>query len=132
MQTVRSLRRALGALFAVLVAAAASVAAVVPAAQAAGTTQRPPLAISITGISPTPYATPGATIRVTGTLANHTGAALPGIEVLARTSTAWFQFPAQMTDFTNGTGTGTSPLQLLQAGQTYQVPDSVPNGATVG
>jgi hypothetical protein len=133
MQTVRSLRRALGALPAVLLAAVASLAAVVPAAQASsGKTQRPPLAISITGISPSMYATPGATVRVTGTLANHTGAPLAGIEVLARTSFGSFQFPAQMTDFTNGTGTGTSPLQLLQAGQTYQVPDSVPNGATVG
>ena len=131
MQTVRSLRRALGALFAVLVGAAASVAAVVPAAQAApGKTQRPPLAISITGITPS-WATPDATVRVTGTLANHTGTAQPGIEVLARTSFAPFQFPAQMTDFTNGAGTGTSALPLTQAGEAYQVPDSVPDGATV-
>ena len=131
MQTVRSLRRALGAFFAVLLAVVALLAAVVPAARAtAEKTQRPPLAISITGISPA-WATPDATVTVTGTLANHTGAAQPGIEVLAQTSTAWFQFPQQMTDFTNGTGTGTSPLLLQQAGQADQVPDSVPNGATV-
>ena len=132
MQTVRSLRRTLGALSVVLLAAVASLAAVVPAAQAAsGKTQRPPLAISITGITPTPYATPDATVTVTGTLANHTGAALPGTEVLARTSLASFQFPAQLTDFTNAAGTGTSVLPLQQAGEAYQVPDSVPNGATV-
>jgi hypothetical protein len=131
MPTVRSLRRALGALSVVLLAAAASLAAVVPAAQAAsGKTQQPPLAISITGMTPA-YATPDATVKVTGTLANHSGAALPGIEVLARTSFSSFQFPAQMTDFTNGTGTGTSVLPLLQAGEAYQVPDTVPNGATV-
>jgi hypothetical protein len=131
MQTVRSLRRALGALSAVLLAVVASLATVVPAAQAApGKTQRPPLAISITGITPS-IATPNTTITVTGTLANHTGTAQPGIEVLAQTSTAWFQFPQQLTDFTKDTGTGTSPLQLLQAGQAYQVPGSVPNGATV-
>ena len=131
MQTVRSLRRALGALSAVFLAVVASLAAVVPAAQATpGKTQRPPLAISITGITPA-TATPNATITVTGTLANHTGTAQPGIEVLAQTSTAWFQYPQELTDFTNATGTGTSPLQLQQAGQADQVPGSVPNGATV-
>jgi hypothetical protein len=118
----------------VLLAAAASLAAVIPAAQAAsGKTQQPPLAISITGITPQQYATPDATVKVTGTLANHSGAALPGIEVLARTSFGSFQFPTQMTDFTDGagTGTGTSVLSLQQAGEAYQVPDTVPNGATV-
>ena len=130
MQTVRSLRRALGALTAVLVAAVASLAAGVPAAQAAGgKTTRPPLAISITGITPDP-ATPHSTVTVTGTLANHTGAALPEIQVQGWTSNEWFQYPAQMTDFTNGTGPSVLPLQ--QAGQAYQVPNSVPNGATVG
>ncbi|HXT92105.1 MAG TPA: DUF6049 family protein [Trebonia sp.] len=132
MQTVRSLRRTLGALSVVLLAAFASLAAVVPAAQAAsGKTQPPPLAISITGITPTPYATPDATVKVAGTLANHSGSALPGIEVLARTSFSSFQFPLQMTDFTNAAGTGASVLPLLQAGEAYQVPDTVPNGATV-
>ena len=130
MQTVRSLRRALGALTAVLVAAVASLAAGVPAAQAAGgKTTRPPLAISITGITPDP-ATPHSTVTVTGTLANHTGAALPEIQVQGWTSNEWFQYPTQMTDFTNGTGPSVLPLQ--QAGQAYQVPNSVPNGATVG
>jgi len=131
MQTVRSLRRALGAFSAVFLATVASLAAVVPAAQAApGKTQRPPLAISITGISPDP-ATSDAMVTVSGTLANHTGVALPGIAVQGFTSTEWFQYPTQLTDFTKSTGTGTSALTLQPAGQPYVPPDSVPDGATV-
>jgi hypothetical protein len=84
-----------------------------------------PLAVSITGMTPT-VPGPDSTVTVSGTLANHTGSALPGISVNALTSTAEFQYPAQMTDFTNGS----SDISLEQAGQ-YQVPNSVPNGGTV-
>ena len=88
------------------------------------------LAISITGITPT-TAGPDSTVTLRGTLVNHTGSALPGITVVADTSTEWFQYPAQMTDFTNGLSTGTSPLPLQQAGESYQVTRTVPKGATV-
>ena len=141
MQTVRSVVRALGALTAVLLAVSGPLLAGVPAAQAsAGEVQQPSaatsaaathtLAISITGMTPT-TAGPDSTVTLRGTLANHTGSALPGIAVQAWTSTSWFQYPAQMTEFTNGLSAGTSPLQLQQAGESYQVTRTVRNGATV-
>jgi hypothetical protein len=135
MQTVRSVLRTLGLLTAVLLATGGPLLATVPAAQAAvgeaqqhsaaagsGTVQ--PLAISITGITPT-VPGPDSTVRVSGTLANHTGSSLPGISVTTLTSYQSFEYPAQMTDFTDGT----SHSALDQAGE-YQVPGSVPNGGT--
>jgi hypothetical protein len=136
MQTVRSVLRALGALTAVLLAAGGPLLAGVPAARAsvgagqqhsaAAGSARQPLAISITGITPT-YASPNSNVTVSGTLANHTGSAQSGIAVTVGTSTQAFEDPAQMTDFTNGS----SSIQLEQAGSPYQAPGSVPNGATV-
>jgi hypothetical protein len=76
-------------------------------------------------------ARPNSTVTVSGTLANHTGSALPGIAVLASTSIEWFQYPAQMTEYTNDLSTGTSVLPLQEAGEPYQVTGAVPNGATV-
>jgi Family of unknown function (DUF6049) len=146
MQTVRCVLRALGAFTAVLLAAGGPLLAGAPAARAAvGQFQQQavttsavapssavsqPLAISITGMTPT-VPGPNSTITVTGTLANHTGAALPGIAVQAWTSTQPFQYPDQMTEFSDGTATGSSALPLQQAGEQYQVPTAVPNGATV-
>jgi Family of unknown function (DUF6049) len=125
MQTVRSVLRALAALTAVLLAALVPLLAGVPGAQAStGGVQQRALDISITGMSPT-IAGPNSTVTVSGTLANHTGSAVSGITVQALTSTEWFQGPDQMTEFTNGTAT----LPLQQAG-TYQIPATVPNGAT--
>jgi hypothetical protein len=144
MQTVRYVLRALGALTAVLLVAGVPMLAGVGAVQAAvqasaGETQQhsaavtaavtsadsQPLAVSITGMTPT-VPGPDSTVTVSGTLANHTGSALPGIAVQALTSTQYFRYPQLMTDFTNGTST----IPLEQAGE-YQVPNSVPNGGTV-
>lgn len=72
-------------------------------------------------------ATPNATVRISGTLTNRTGRALSGVALQAWTSTGWFQYPDQMTQFTEGN----SPLQLQQAGEQYSPPGTVPNGATV-
>jgi hypothetical protein len=141
MQTVRSVVRALGALAAVLLAVSGPLLAGVPAARASagevhqravGTSAASahPLTISITGITPS-VAGPDSTVTLRGTLVNHAASALPGITVVADTSTEWFQYPAQMTDFTNGLSTGTSPLPLQQAGESYQVTRTVPKGATV-
>src|SRR5262249_43148280 len=88
------------------------------------------LAITITGMTPT-TAGPHSTVTVRGTLANRTGAPVSGISVQASTSTFWFVFPAQMTEFTDGLSTGASVLPLQPAGQSYQVTSAVPNGATV-
>jgi hypothetical protein len=131
MQTVRSVVRALGALLAVLLAAFVPLLAGAQGVQAAeGTAQQQPLAISITGLTPT-TAGPDSVVRVSGTLANHSGAALSGITVQAMTSTEWFQYPSQMSDFTNSTTTGTSAIPLQAAGTPYAVTAAVPNGATV-
>ncbi len=142
MQTVRSVVRALGALAAVLLAVSGPLprggpgrAGFRPGSSTSGQPQRVrpaahTLAISITGMTPT-AAGPDSTVTLRGTLVNHTGSALPGITVVADTSTEWFQYPAQMTDFTNGLSTGTSPLPLQQAGESYQVTRTVPKGATV-
>jgi hypothetical protein len=51
--------------------------------------------------------------------------------VEALTSTESFQYPSQMTDFSNGTASGSATLPLQQAGEQYEVPAAVPNGATV-
>jgi hypothetical protein len=136
MQTVRSLRRALGALSAVLFAVAGPLVAVVPAAQASvGQPQQParttsavtqPLYVTITGMTPT-TARPTSTVTVRGTLTNRSGQALSAVALQAWTSTEAFQYPEQMTEFSGGN----SPLQLQQAGEQYPVPASVPNGATV-
>ena len=142
MQIVRSAVRALGLLTAVLLAAAGPLVAVIPTAQAStrqfhhqsartGSAVSQPLAISITGMTPT-VALPNSTITVHGTLANHTGSALDGISVQGMTSVESFQYPSQMTEFTESTSASTSPLPLQPAGASYQVPASVPNGTTVG
>jgi hypothetical protein len=133
MQTVRSVLRALGALTAALLAALVPLLGGAQGAQAASlAVQQRALSIAITAMTPT-TAGPNSTVTVRGTLANHTGSAVGGITVQARTSTAGFQFPEQMTLFSNGTATGTValPQQLQQAGTPYPVPATVPNGATV-
>jgi hypothetical protein len=131
MQTVRSVLRALGASIAVLLAALVPLLAGAPGAQASPVAvQQRALTIAITAMTPT-TAGPNSTVTVRGTLANHTGSAVSGITVEARTSTGYFQYPEEMTEFSNGTATGTAalPLFLQQAG-TYQVPATVQNGAT--
>jgi hypothetical protein len=141
MQTVRSAFRALGALIAVCLAASVPLLSGAPAARAsAGQVQQQSsrssaadthtLAISITGMTPT-TAGPDSTVTVKGTLANRTGAPVSGIDVQASTSTSWFTYAAEMTEFTDGLSADTSPLPLQSAGQAYQVTGTVPNGATV-
>ncbi|HEY6496696.1 MAG TPA: DUF6049 family protein [Trebonia sp.] len=121
---------------AVLLAAGGPLLAGVPAAQAspgdaqqhsavAGSASLPPLAISITGLTPK-YPGPDSTVTVVGTLANHSGSAQPDVAVQALTSQEWFEDPAQMTEFTDDP----SSVSLQSAGNAYQA-GSVPNGATV-
>ncbi len=141
MQAVRSTVRALGALLAVLLAASVSLAAGVPAVRASASETQPrsaaagaasarTLAVAVTGMTPA-VARPDTTVTITGTLANHTGSAVSGVAVQAFTSVDSFGFPSQMTDFSNDLATGTSPLPLQQAGESYQVNAAVRNGATV-
>ena len=108
MQTVRSVVRALGALTAVLLAVSGPLLAGAPGAQAStGVVQPRALTIAITGMTPT-TAGPDSTVTVRGTIANHTGSAVGGLTVQAMTSTGYFQYPEEMTEFSNGTATGTA------------------------
>jgi hypothetical protein len=125
MRTVRSVLRALGALTAVFAWAGGLVLAV-PSAHAAAASPQP-LAISITGMTPS-YATRGSTVTLTGTLANHTGAAVSGLTVQAETSPQNFTGRAEMTGFTR---TGSYPYPgVLPAGQA-EVTGTVRDGQTI-
>ena len=135
MRTVRSVLRALGALIAVLLAAGsfrcrsrgprerrASRTLAASAARARHLHHRD---------DPT-TAGPNSTVTVSGTLANHTGAAVCGITVQAMTSTGWFHVPRADDQFANGTATGTVALPLhCSRRDADQVTGTVPNGATV-
>ncbi len=139
MQTVRCVVRALsasGALAALLLAVSCLVL-VVPAVQASasdiqhqspgtGAADTRGIAISITGMTPR-TATPGATVTVTGTLANHTRSAMSGITVQAQTSTTWFNGRAEMTSFSRS---GSYPWLIQDAGKP-EMTGRVPSGATV-
>jgi hypothetical protein len=135
MRTVRCLERVLGALAAVLCTVPGLVLAV-PSAQAAvkappqsartAAVRTPELAISITGVTPA-AATPKSAVTLSGTLANHTGAAVSGIIVQAQTSTALFNGRTEMTSFT---ADGSYPYPLQAAGAPGMT-RTVPNGVTV-
>jgi hypothetical protein len=139
MQTVRCLVRALsapGTLVALLLAVSCLLLAV-PAEQAAASdiqhqssgrnaADTRGIAISITGMTPQ-TAMPNDTVTVSGTLANHTGSAVSGITVQARTSTTQFTGRAEMTSFARG---GSYPYLIQDAG-TPEVTGRVANGATV-
>lgn len=125
MRTVRTVVPLLGALAATLLVVPGLITAV-PSARAAAAVQAPALGIAITGMSPS-YAVHGSTVRVTGTLANNTGAAVSGITVQAETSTAVFNTRSEMTSFS---GTGSYPYQLAPAGLS-EVMGTIRNGQTV-
>lgn len=139
MQTVRCVVRALskpGALVVVLLAASCLVLAVSSAQAVASDIQHQSpraheadtraLAISITGMTPQ-IATASDTVTVTGTLANHTGAAMTGITVQAQTSTVLFNGRAEMSSFKTSGG---YPY-LLQAAGVPATTGTVRSGATV-
>jgi hypothetical protein len=96
MQDVRPVVRVLLAVF---FAAAASVF-IVPEAHAAAAVTRT-LTISITGMSPQ-WATADSTVTISGTVTNHTGSAIPDLEVQAQTG-QFFQARSEMTSFADGT-----------------------------
>jgi hypothetical protein len=126
MRTVRPLLRALGALTAVLLSVPALLLAAPSARASAGAARQPSIGIAITGMTPT-YATAGSTVKVAGTLANHTGSAVTGITVQAATSPVLFSSRSAMTSFA-AAGSGSSGL--YQAGSDL-VTGTVRNGQTV-
>ena len=136
MRTVRSVVRVLAALAAVFLTVPGLVLSI-PSAPASAAELQPPssgtdaaashtLALSVTGMTPQ-YAVRDSTVRLSGTLANRTGAAVSGISVQAVTSTANFSSRFEMTSFT---GSGSFPYSLVDAGTSFAT-GSVPDGTTV-
>jgi Family of unknown function (DUF6049) len=121
MQDVRPVVRAL---LAVLFAAAVSVF-IVPGARAATAAART-LTVSITAMSPQ-WATSGSTVKISGTVSNHTGSAIPDLVVQAQTGPA-FQARSDLSSFADGQTSAAGFLS--QAGLADVLPSSLPSGAT--
>jgi hypothetical protein len=139
MQTVRSLRRAFGALSVLLLAVSGPLLATAQSASAAvgqsvqsssptadGSAE--PLIISITRMTPS-TAEPNKTVTISGTLTNHSGAA-QSISVQAWSSGGTsIEDSAQIQEFSSGNDD--SAFIHGQIGPPDTLPDSVANGATV-
>ena len=141
MRSVRSVVRSLIAAFlalscVVLVAATvqASVQGVRVQKQSVGTHAADPhsLAISITGVSPQFARSTTSTVTVSGTLTNHTGSAISGIQVQLQ----WYPLPfntrSGMEIFAAGgpAWLAGGEFSLQQVGSPYQVRHPMGNGAT--
>jgi Family of unknown function (DUF6049) len=133
MQSVRTVVRTLTAVFlasAGLVLAASAVRAHAQEIQQSFRTDAAAshqLTISIDGVTPN-YATPTSTVKVTGTLTNHTGSAIAGIAVQLLTSRAPFGTRFDMNSFASGAsgyvveavGTPAAPSEPLANGATVR------------
>ena len=84
------------------------------------------LTISIDRVSPN-FATPTSTVKVSGTLTNHTGSAITGLVVQLLTSSQYMRYRSEMDGFTSGSTT----LFLGQAGAPDTLPGTLASGATV-
>jgi Family of unknown function (DUF6049) len=146
---MRSVRSVVRTLIAVLLAGfcplliAASVQASVQETQprSSGTTRADshPLTLSIDKVSPQ-YASSTSTVTVSGTLSNHTGSAIPDIEVQLQSYPSAFLTRSGMASFSSGKSVpGTVPGSVtLQAGQIslqsmgvpYSLSATLANGAT--
>lgn len=133
MQSVRTVVRTLIAVFLALagpVLAAPAVRAYAQEIQQSSQTNAASsrqLTISIDGMSPN-FATPASTIKVSGTLTNHTGSAMAGIVVQLLTSPYPFNTRSSMDSFAGGGSYG----YLLPEGTGYSLNGNgtLPNGAT--
>jgi len=126
---VRPLIAALIALSCVLLAAATVQASVQKIQQPSAGTVRADshsLTLSITGVSPRYASSTTSAVKVSGTLSNHTGSALSGIQVQAQTSVELFEDRAEMTSFADGAATYLQP-----AGPADAIAARIANGATV-
>jgi len=111
MQSVRTVVRTLIAVFLATAAPVLAAPAVRAHAQevqqqsfrtiSAGSGQ---LTISVDGVSPS-YATPTATITVRGTVTNHTGSPVTGVQVQLLSSSQWFTARSAMDTYTAGHAT---------------------------
>jgi len=84
------------------------------------------LTISIDRVSPN-FATPTSTVKVSGTLTNHTGSAITGLVVQLLTSSQYMRYRSEMDGFTSGSTT----LFLVPAGVPDTLPATLASGATV-
>ena len=113
---------------AALVAAGAGLLTIAPAAQAAETGRLQPASsdasVVIDSVSPQ-VARPGATVTVSGTATNESGAALSAVSVQLRTSAAPLQSRADMTSYADGTLAADTPV-----GTAVLVTGSLASGAT--
>jgi hypothetical protein len=131
MQGVRTVVRTLIAVFLALagpVLAAPAVRAYAQEVQQSSQTNAASshqLTVSIDGMSPN-FATPASTIKVSGTLTNHTGSAVAGIVVQLLTSPYPFNTRSSMDSFAGGGSYG----YLLPEGTGYSLNGTLPNGAT--
>jgi hypothetical protein len=131
MQSVRTVVRTLIAVFLALAGPALAAPAVRAYAQEIQQSSRTDaasshqLTISIDGMSPN-FATPASTIKVSGTLTNHTGSAMAGIVVQVLTSPYPFNTRSAMDSFASGGSYG----YLLPAGTGYSLSGVLPSGAT--
>jgi Family of unknown function (DUF6049) len=145
MRCVRSVVRPLIAVFlalscvvlsCVVLAAATAQASVQKIQQPSSRTDRADshsLAVSITGVTPRRYATAKtSTVTVSGTLSNHTGSTIRGIQVQLQWYPLTFATRSGMASFASG---GPAVLQggettLQPVGTAYQLSRALANGAT--
>jgi Family of unknown function (DUF6049) len=84
------------------------------------------LTISVDGVSPS-YATPTATITVHGTVTNHTGSPVTGVQVQLLSSSAPFYARSEMDSYAAGHDT---PLYLAPEGTAVTLPGTLHSGRT--
>jgi Family of unknown function (DUF6049) len=133
MQSVRTVVRTLIAVFLAIAAPVLAAPAVRAHAQevqqqsfrtnSAGSGQ---LTISVDGVSPS-YATPTATITVRGTVTNHTGSPVTGVQVQLLSSSQYFGARSQMDSYTAGHDT---LLYLAPEGTSVTLPGTLHSGRT--
>ena len=84
------------------------------------------LTISVDGVSPS-YATPTATITVRGTVTNHTGSPVTGVQVQLLSSSQWFTTRSAMDTYIAGHAT---LLPLAAEGTAVTLPGTLHSGRT--
>ncbi len=85
-----------------------------------------PVSLAITSVNP-PYARPGTTVTVSGTLTNISNAKISGLSVQLRSSASPFGNRSQLQQYADGTNPGDSPV----AGTVTALAGTLAPGATV-
>ena len=132
---VRSLTAVLLALSCVVLVAATAQASVRGIQQPASGTHAADshsLTISITGVSPQIAESTTSTVTVSGTVSNHTGSAISGIQVQLQWYPQTFNTRSDMTAFAAGGPAvlASGQVSLQPVGSPYHLPHALANGAT--